>query len=288
MRWMIAIFALLLAGVANADPIRLCTGSQTGVYHVAGESIRQMAGQTLPIELVTTDGTIDNLRRTLDTGDCHAMIGQPDGPVYQARQSPASVKKLRQIATLHREYLHVLCKKSAEVSDLYYMYDGKKGSLAIGEPGSGAWLIWQNIIAQDESYGAIPVTNESGVIALSAISSPGNVSCMLVPAGLRNGTVLEADATFSDNVELVGANYKRFTAAKGIDGQPLYTYADIPGGTYPNLNPKGWLSSGAVTTISWNAGVYINTDAFQDQRKLADFVTIVNRAAIGIKAEFGK
>lgn len=288
LKWMIALAGVMFAGLASAEPVRLCTGGASGVYYAAGENIKQMAGNTLAIEVVETSGTIDNLRRTLDTGDCDAMIGQPDGPVYLMRQSPAAVKKLRQVGSLHREYLHVLCKKSANVSDLYYMYDGKNGSLAIGEPGSGAWLIWQNIVAQDESYASIPVTNESGIMALSAIASPGSVSCMLVPAGLRNGTLMEANATFADNVTLVGANYRKFTAAKGINGEPLYEYADIPGGTYDALNPKGWVSSGAVTTLSWNAAVFINTDRFTNPRQLQDFVTIVNRAAIGIKAEYGK
>lgn len=53
-----------------------------------------------------------------DPAACDAMIGQPDGPVYLSRTAPAKVKQIRQIASLHREYLQVLCNKASGVDDL--------------------------------------------------------------------------------------------------------------------------------------------------------------------------
>lgn len=269
-------------GPANAaTPIRLCTGAASGVYYDAGQTIKQMAGTQVPVEVIETTGTIDNMNMTLD-GQCDAMIGQPDGPVFLARQSPAAVKKLRQVAGLHREYLHVLCNRESGVKDLYDL----KGKLAIGEPNSGAWLIWQNLVKVDERLGEVPVSNESGIMALSSVSAGTDTVCMLVPAGLGNGTLKEADATFADTLQLVGANSRKYDDVLGIDGKPIYAYQDIPGKTYPNIQ-SGWFSS-AVSTISWNAGVYINSERFTDAKQLQAFVTAVNRAAIGIKAEYGK
>ena len=269
------------ASVAHADPITICTGSQSGVYYDAGEQIKKMA-TGLDVQVIETSGTIDNMNKVLDTGECNVMIGQPDGPAYLARQSPAQVKKLRQIASLHREYLHVLCNRESGPGDLYDL----KGRLAIGEPNSGAWLIWQNLTKVDPRLAEIPVTNESGVMALSAVSAGTDAQCMLVPAGLGNGPLNEANATFADTTQLVGANSRKYDNVMGIDNKPLYVYADIPGKTYKNLQ-SGFFSA-AVSTISWNAGVYINTDSFRDQKQLQSFVTAVNRAAIGIKAEYGK
>lgn len=280
--------AALVAACAYFDrpasagaPIRLCTGAASGVYYDAGQTIKQMAGSQIPVEVVETTGTIDNMDKTL-AGECDAMIGQPDGPVFLARQSPAAVKKLRQVAGLHREYLHVLCNRESGVKDLYDL----KGKLAIGEPNSGAWLIWQNLVKVDERLGEVPVSNESGIMALSAVSAGNDTVCMLVPAGLGNGTLKEADATFADTLQLVGANSRKYDDVLGIDGKPIYTYQDIPGKTYPNIQ-SGWFSS-AVSTISWNAAVYINSERFADAKQLQTFVTAVNRAAIGIKAEYGK
>lgn len=267
--------------MAYADPIKICTGAQSGVYYDAGQSIAKMASG-LNVEVIETTGTIDNMNKMLENGECNVMIGQPDGPAFLARQSPAAVKKMRQVATLHREYLHVLCNRDTGPDDLYSL----KGRLAIGEPNSGGWLIWQNLTKVDPRLAEIPVTNESGVMALSAVSAGTDASCMLVPAGIGNGTLNEANATFADTIRLVGANSRKYDDVQGIDGKPLYTYSDIPGGTYKNLQ-SGWIST-AVSTISWNAGVFINTDSFRDQKQLQAFVTAVNRAAIGIKAEYGK
>ncbi|KQV27857.1 hypothetical protein ASC97_05695 [Rhizobium sp. Root1203] len=279
---------MICAAPATAETIRLCTGASNGVYFAAGDMIKKMAGAAVDIEVVETEGTIDNLDRMLtvapsDPRACNAMIGQPDGPVYISRSSPANAKKVRQVASLHREYLHVLCNKASGVKDLGDLEsDPAKYSIAIGEQGSGAWLVWQNLISEDEDYGSVPISNEGGIMALSSVSS-GDTTCMLVPAGLKNGTVNEADATFGDTVALVGANDRDFDDAVDIKGKPLYEYAKIPGDAYP----KSFNYWSKVSTISWPAGVYVNTDRV-DSKTLAAFVQASTRAANGIKAEFGK
>lgn len=287
MKFILAIAAIVFAVPAHSE-IRLCTGSASGVYYAAGEAIKKMGGPKLGITVVETEGTLDNLTRTLEADDdtaCDAMIGQPDGPVYVSRKSPASAKKLRKIASLHREYLHVLCSKGSGLDDLGDIV-GAKGSVAIGEPGSGAWLIWQNIIAEDDSYGSVPISNEGGDLALSAVASDVT-TCMLVPAGLHNGLVNEADDLYGDSVTLSDANDKDFNDAKDIDGKTLYEYVDIPSGTYGKSLQTGLFGS-SVSTISWNAGVYVNTDRFADSKTLSAFISATAKAAIGIKAEYGK
>lgn len=286
-----AIIMAGMAGTAHADSIRLCTGSGDGVYFAAGEQIKQTAGSRLPIEVIETTGTQDNMERTIDyeaseEGSCDAMIGQPDGPAYLARSNPAKAKKLRQVASLHREYLHVLCSKESGVDDLGDLEGGKNGTLAIGEQGSGGWLLWQNLVAEDDGYSSVPLSNEGGILAISSVSS-GMTACMLVPAGLGNGTVNEADISFGDTVRLVGANDKDFNDALGINGKPLYEYKDLPAGTYKsNLQAGFWGNS--VSTITWTAGVYVNVDRFTDKKLLSSFIQAVSRASLGIKAEYGR
>lgn len=280
---------LFMGNAALSAPIRLCTGSDSGVYFAAGQAIKEMAGGSLSIEVKTSAGTIENMDRTLktDAADpeaCDAMIGQPDGPVLLQRQQPGAVKKLRKIAGLHREYLHVLCSKESGVDALEDLaYDPAAYRLAIGELGSGGWLIWQNIVAEDEDYATVPVTNEGGVIALSAVST-NTATCMLVPAGLRNGIVNEADATYGDTVAIVDASDGDFNDATDVEGKKLYDFADIPGDTYEQSLQAGW--GGGVETISWLASVYVNTDRIA-AADLASFVKAVGRAAVGIRAEFG-
>lgn len=284
----ISTISFMAAPASAQEHIRLCTGSASGVYFAAGDAIRTMAAGAVAIDVVETEGTIDNLQRvlTLDAADpkaCDAMIGQPDGPVYLSRTSPAAVKKLRQVSSLHREYLHVLCGKNSGVDDLGDLEnDPSKYRIAVGSVGSGAWLVWQNLTAEDEDYAAVPVSNESDILALSSVSS-GDTTCMLVPAGLKNGTVMEADNTFGDTISLVGANDKDFNDAVDIKGNPLYEYRDIPGEAYP----KSFNYWSDVSTISWLSGVYVNTDRI-DSKSLKTFATAAARAAGSIKAEYGQ
>ncbi|WP_159953165.1 TAXI family TRAP transporter solute-binding subunit [Rhizobium sp. 18065] len=289
-----AILALALSAIfagittASADTIRLCTGSSTGVYFAAGKKIKEMAGNAVSIELVNTEGTIDNMRRTLDLAksdaeSCDAFIGQPDGPAYRGATNRGSLSSLRPVATLHREYLHGLCNKESGVEDIGDLEsDPAKYSVAIGPPGSGAWLVWQNLIREDEDYKEIPTTSEDGILALTAVST-GQTTCLIVPAGLGNGTVGEADQTFGDTVALVGANDKDFDDAADMSGKPLYEYAKIPGSAYP----KSFDYWNDVKTISWPATVYLSTEKVSREAQTA-FATAAARAAPAIKASFGK
>jgi hypothetical protein len=281
-----AIFAGI--GIAHADTIRLCTGSETGVYFAAGKKIREMAGASVTVDVVTTEGTIDNMRRTLDLPktdgeSCDAFIGQPDGPAYRAATNRGSIATLRPVTTLHREYLHGLCNKESGVDDIGDLEnDPTKYSVAIGPVGSGAWLIWQNFVREDEDYKDVPTTPEDGILALTAVST-GQATCMIVPAGLGNGTVGEADQTFGDTIALVGANDKDFDDAADISGKPLYEYAKIPGSAYPTSFDY-WSD---VKTVSWMATVYLNTEKVSRPAQAA-FATAASRAAPSIKASFGK
>jgi TRAP-type uncharacterized transport system substrate-binding protein len=284
--------AALSATFAQAKTeIRLCTGGESGVYYAAGREIAGISSKLIDVKVVETEGTLDNLERTLDLAKgepdaCDAMIGQPDGPVYLSRQSPASVRTLRQVGTLHREYLHVLCNKESGVDNLSDLEsDPSSYSLAVGESGSGAWLLWQNFISEDEDYGEIPTTSEGGVLALSAVAS-GITTCMLVPAGLGNGTTKEADGVYGSDVILAEATDYDFNDAQDIRGKALYEFTDIPGDTYEVALQSGW--GGSKETVSWLAGVYINMDKIEDKKALTAFIKSVSRASVTVKSVYGK
>lgn len=295
----VAVGAILLATpVSAADKLRvnLCTGGEGKPYNLTGEYIAGFLKDSRNIELnvVTTKGTWDNIERTvlntqtpetIASGEsCQAFIGQPDGAVLLKRKNPAAASKLRIIGNGPREFLHVLCSKESGVDDLGDLSGDNGKSVALGANGSGAWLIWQNFVAEDKSYGEVQVTNEEGAIALASVAS-NTTTCMLIPAALGNATLLQADQDFGDQLTLSGANDMDFNDAVNIDGKPLYKWQEIPSGTYPE-NLQGWFSS--KDTIAWTAGIYINKDAFADNQKaLEDLITAVAKAKPAIKKAFG-
>ncbi|KQS84301.1 TAXI family TRAP transporter solute-binding subunit [Rhizobium sp. Leaf383] len=265
-KFFLAAAFVLLALPAHA--LTLCTGAADQPYAQAGDMIKaEAAGNGLEIEVIKdTGGTWGNIQLSLQ-GKCDAIIAQPDGLAYLKRTEPANAAKFLPIADLHREYLHALCSKNSGVSDVGELEnDAAKYSIALGERGSGAWLIWQNFIAEDDDYAGVRPTSESGEDALSAVAND-QTTCMLVPAALNNSVVRTADELYGDGLALVGVNDRDFDDAPDAQGKPLYTYAQIPSRTYKN-SLQGLFSG--KDTLSWLAKVYVNTTSLNDaaQRKL--------------------
>jgi TRAP transporter TAXI family solute receptor len=300
-----SIIALALAAsvsmpaLAAAEPmtINLCTGGEGRPYHQTGEFISGFLkdSKNVRVNVVTTDGTWDNIERTVKTAAtaeavasgeaCHAFIGQPDGPVLLKRKDATAANNLKMIGQGPREFLHVLCSKESGVEDLSDIAGDNSKSVALGANGSGAWLIWQNFIAEDKSYAEVQVSDESGPIAMSSVAA-NSTTCALVPAAVVNATVAQADNDFGDSLAMVGANDKDFNDATTIDGKPLYRWQAIPSGSYPVNLQAGWFTS--VDTIAWQAGIYVNKQYFTENTKaLEDLITAVAKAKPAIKNTFG-
>ncbi len=291
----IGIVATMLFSVAPAmaakTEVRLCTGSDGGPYATAGKLIANVAKGDPNIDVkvvVDTGGTWANIQKTALGDECDAMIGQPDGHVLLARQKPSAAKALKPFGDLHREYLHALCSKASGVDDIGDLESDPAGNgytIALGEPGSGAWLIWQNFIAEDADYGKVPVTTDSDVIALASVASGTGATCMLQPAAIGNPLVRQADEQFGDGLVLAGVNDRDFDNAVDPQGKQLYTYSEIPSGSYKK-SLQGWFSG--KKTVTWLAKVYVNTDRFTDRKALSSFITAVARAKPAIVAEYGQ
>lgn len=280
-----AALALACMFGSPAAALTLCTGAADQPYAAAGEMIRAEAkGAGLIVDVVKdTGGTWGNIQLSLQ-GKCDAFVGQPDGLAYLKRTEPANAAKFVPIADLHREYLHALCGKKSGVDDIGDLEsDPNKYSIALGERGSGAWLIWQNFISEDADYAPVRQTDESGDIALSSVSNE-QTTCMLVPAALGNTLVRSADEFYGESLSLVGVNDRDFDDAVDPQGKPLYAYAEIPSKTYKK-NLQGWFSD--KSTLTWLAKVYVNKDAVADQAELKTFIRSVMKARGGIVSNFG-
>lgn len=282
---MAALVSIDVSPAHSQEVIRLCTGSETGNYYKAGEMI---ASFNPNVQVVATNGTWDNIRRTYLTPAespeaCDAMIGQPDGAAILKRDQPQYASKMLKVGDLHREYLHVICNKASGVDDLSDLEGNNKYSIAVGAEGSGGWLIWQNFIFEDSDYDQVVPKNLGGIEAIADVAS-GNTTCMLAPAGIRNGTVVEAGELFGEDLILVDAQDKDFNDAADIDGKPLYSFSEIPGDAYEESFTSGW--GGSVDTVSWNAAVYANVERLSSQQR-PEFIRAVANGKKQAVASFG-
>lgn len=277
----LAVSAFTVPALAEPQTVTLCTGAKEGVYAAAGETIANFAGSDITIQVVYTDGTFGNMSRLLAPDGCDAMIGQPDGPVYLKRTKPSDAARISRVMKLHREYLQVLCSKESGIDDLSDLKE--TDTVAIGPPGSGSWLIWQNFIEQDDFYAKIKTTTDAKLIALTSVAS-NETQCMVVPSGVPNGVVSEADANFGDSVEFVSATDKDFNDAEDIDGKALYEFVKVPTKQYPVTFNRYW---SAPKTVSWNASLYVNK-AKMTADKLNSLLKAATRARSTILANYGQ
>ncbi len=272
------------AAFAQNDPATtLCSGVRDGAYNNVGK----MIGGFAKVNVIETTGSIDNVTRaTSATPECAIFISQPDAVVLTKKKSPSL--KVKEVGVLHREYLLALCNTESGVEDIEDLPGGKDASgkafsVNIGEEGSGAWALWQNFIAEDESYASIPVHNDENLSALTSVAS-GEYTCMIVTAAAKGSPVLqEANDNYSDQVSLVEATDWDFNDAVDISGKSLYEFVDFPR-TYKNL--QGYFG-GSRETVSWLARLYVNP-AIIDKNQFADLVKSYGKAKPGIQDQYGK
>lgn len=293
-----AIASLYWSVGAHAAPtgITICTGGDGGPYNQIGLEIARNLGNSIAVNVVAdTGGTWGNIERSTSLGNksptdadyqsgaaCNAFIGQPDGLSALKRRNPAAAAELVKVGTLHTEYLHALCNKASGYDDIGQLGGHTDVKLAVGENGSGAYLVWDNFVYEDSSYKDVPTVPLSGMDAVAAVAN-GDATCMLVPAGVPNKTVMDADELFGDQLVLAGVNDKDFNDATDVDGKPLYEYSKIPSGSYPK-NLQGWWSS--KSTISWKAGFWVNTQRIDPKLK-SKLITAVARTRPWAQATFG-
>ena len=124
------LLGILLMGPLPPDRIRLATGNPGGAYDMFGKRYRERLGENgLAVDLVTTNGSIENLEKLL-AGEVDLAFVQ--GGTY--RLVDDQEEELRGLATLYREPLWVFYRRAFPVEILA---DLKGRTISIGSKGSG-------------------------------------------------------------------------------------------------------------------------------------------------------
>ena len=107
--------------------LRFSTGSELGLYTQIGKQIKEVIESEhdgITIEIINSSGSSDNIKR-IDSGIADLALVQNDA---------VGGAQVRSIAAIYPEVLHLICNKSAEISNL----DDLKGkTINVGPPGSG-------------------------------------------------------------------------------------------------------------------------------------------------------
>jgi len=245
-------FLFFLTTFARAQTLtfRLCTGSSAGNYFKAAHHLKKLVPS---IEVVETQGSLDNLDRML-SGKCDGAFVQSDALLVYSSRNAQAISQIERAGVLYQEHAHLLCNRNAGISRIVNL----KGShtVAVGPEGSGARTTWEAFVLADKKlYSPVKIDGRSGVRALSAVADGSAVQCMLW-VGALGSSYMKNDASQSGDRIVLAASDDRdmVKSAKDSRGQPVYAYGEIPSGTYPRIQPSGTVfGTKAVDTIVMDA-----------------------------------
>ena len=263
MKKFLLIAAILgLATTANAqaaEKFRLCTGNNALNYFKAGHMLKA-SSSSVQVEVIETKGSLDNLDK-LSSGQCDGAFVQSDAMLVYSSKNAKAISGIERAGILYQEQAHMLCNRKLDLGRMVSL--NKTHTVAVGPDGSGARTTWDAFVLADKArYSVVNTDARSGVRALSAVAEGTQVQCALVVTALNSSFMKNDAQQQGDNVVLVGTDDRDMTkTAKDGRGQAVYTYGEIPAGTYPKIQPTGAVyGTKAIGTIQVDAIFVANTE----------------------------
>lgn len=267
----LALCASIVAAPAFAQQpqFRLCTGGEAGNYFKAGHLLKKASTGTA-VDVVSTQGSIDNLDR-ISKGECDGGFVQSDALLVYSNKNARAISGLERAGVLYQEQVHLVCNRAAKLDRIVDL--GKGHTIAVGPEGSGARTTWDAFVLADKKrYAPVNIDTRAGVRALSAVADGSQVQCLLW-VGAIGSSYLKADAQqHGDRLILVSSKDRDMPgAAKDGRGQPVYSYGEIPSGTYPRIQPSGALyGTKALDTTAVEAVFVASTSWIEKNEKAYD------------------
>ena len=240
-----------------AGKFRLCTGNAKLNYYAAGQHLKRHAPA---VDVVETKGSLDNLDK-VTAGECDGAFVQSDALLVYSGKNARAISALQRAGVLYQEQANLICNRKAYTSAR--MVDlNSNFTVAIGPDGSGANTTWAAFVAADKArYGKVRTSDLTGTLALSAVNDGSEVQCALIVTALNASFLRNEAPKYASGVVLVATDDRDMTRnAKDNRGNPVYTYGEIPAGTYKGIQPSGMFGSKAVDTIQVDAVFVANRD----------------------------
>lgn len=279
-----SLISLLTMSPAFAQVhVRFCTGADGGNYDFSGIQVKRQASGLVPVDLVQTKGSMDNLDR-IANASCDAAIVQSDAYGVYMKQHNGAVLNVERGRVLYPEYVHLVCNKNAGLSKITGL---KKGmTLLVGPNGGGSSVTWDSFVLADPNrYGPVSTSPIGGKRGLGMVDDGTEATCMLYVAGLASQSMNEADdfAEKSGHLDLVATDDSDVAKLKDNKGRLVYEDLSIPGGTYPRSFQTRHLTGSSIGAIAPNAIVIANVAFIEANDTVYDkFLTAVNKAVPAI------
>jgi TRAP-type uncharacterized transport system substrate-binding protein len=241
-----AIMAMVFAGVPTkvfaAETLKLCTGSPGKTYYAVGqkmaELVPQMAGGQLEIEVIATEGSIDNLTRMVQ-GDCDAAIVQGDAVEFFTTQVRQEAKgRFRMLAPLYKELSLLICSRQSGVGEIEELPKMKGATVAAGPMGSGSLATWLTFRTIQPKYKSVKVLPENGAAGALAVTR-GEATCLFEVIAPQSDFIESLNANKQLGGALMFAEVDDGFDGYKVNGQPVYTRVEFDDEKYPNISTWG-------------------------------------------------
>jgi uncharacterized protein len=235
--WRSALFAasvaaVLAAGPAEADEVRIMTGPQGGVWVPLGGQLKDMWERASPGLRVLSmpGGGIANVRG-IEEGKAEIGFGNSISTADAVLGNAPFQKKhenVCNVATLYPQYFQVVVRADAGINSIK---DIKGKALTTQQRGNTAELITQQLLkVHGLSYSDIKVSFVGYTDSVTQMQD-GHAQVFTLGTTIPSGAVMDLAA---------GRDVKLLDLADSIDGMkklnPGYTLVTVPADTYPKQN----------------------------------------------------
>jgi uncharacterized protein len=253
---------------ADTKPtFRLCTGAENLNYNKAGHILKKNV-TSVNVEVITTKGSLDNLDK-LAAGECDGAYVQSDAMAVYSSKNAAAISQLERAGSLYNEQAHLICNR--EKANMKRMVDlTKDNKIAVGPDGAGTRTTWDGFVMADKKrYGSVQVDSKAGQRALGAVADGSDVQCALIVSALNSSFMKNEAQAYGDKLILVGTDDRDMASLKDAKGKYVYSYSEIPAGTYPKIQPGGTIyGTKAIPTIQVEA-IFVASTKFIDANEKA-------------------
>jgi uncharacterized protein len=252
MATLLPVVAMAQSAKHEKPHFRLCTGNSQLNYYKAGQYLKAKSDAVV-IDVVETKGSLDNLDRMI-AGECDGAYVQNDALLVYSQKNARAISEMERAGILYQGQAHMLCNKQANLGRMVNLT--KDMTVAVGPEGSGARITWDAFVMADKKrYGQVGTDGRSGQRALNAVADGAGVTCALVVTALNSNFMRNDAQQFGDKIVLVGTDDRDMAnGMKDSKGRQVYSYGEVPSGTYPKVQPSGTVfGTKSIGTIAVDA-----------------------------------
>lgn len=208
------VLVMASAGAFAQATVGIASGNTTGTnYPMAADIAKVCNSNTLRINNVVSDGSLDNILKIANDRNTQFGIIQADALAYQKGIDPQMMKKIVMVFPFFSTEVHLVGKDGTPIRNLADLA-GKR--VVEGPEGSGTWVTVQ-VIKSLTGIQWIPLTM-SQKDGMNAVLS-GAVDAEFIVAGMPVGIISE-----TKGIKLIPISHP------ALDAFGLYTKATIPSG----------------------------------------------------------